>query len=415
MYWTRALAVAVFLAPAAAFGTAGFFQHGYGLKAKGMGGAGIALPQDALATATNPAGMVWLGNRLDLGLEWFDADRGSTISGNTSGLNRSRDANGVRGFPIPEFGYNRMLDTERSLGVSVYGNGGITRYSSNPFQGGGSTPAGFDFVQGIVAPTFAVKLDANHSVGAALNLVYQQFEARGLERFATGAFSSSPANVTNRGRDHAAGASLRLGWLGRVAPDLTLGATYQTKTWTQKFDRYRGLFADQGSFEAPENFGIGMAWKPGKATLAVDLERINFSKVAGVGNRDDCFLAGTCLLGESGGPGAGWRDVTVLKAGLAYEWDATLTLRGGGAVLRQPIPRDQTVFGVLAPAVSEIHLTLGATWQISPRSELTLGFMHALPNTVRGSGSISGGLMGGGEADLRMRQTSIGISWGLRP
>jgi long-chain fatty acid transport protein len=36
-----------------------------------MGGVGIALPQDALAAATNPAGMGLIGDRIDLGATWF--------------------------------------------------------------------------------------------------------------------------------------------------------------------------------------------------------------------------------------------------------------------------------------------------------------------------------------------------------
>src|SRR6266513_2101361 len=85
--------IALLAAPTLALGTAGYFQHGYGLKSKGMGGASIALPQDSLAAASNPAGMVWIGSRIDVGLERFKADRGSEITGNVAGLNGNRDAN----------------------------------------------------------------------------------------------------------------------------------------------------------------------------------------------------------------------------------------------------------------------------------------------------------------------------------
>lgn len=36
-----------------------------------MAGVGIALPQDAMAAATNPAGMAFVGDRLDVGVDWF--------------------------------------------------------------------------------------------------------------------------------------------------------------------------------------------------------------------------------------------------------------------------------------------------------------------------------------------------------
>lgn len=407
------------LAPTTALATAGYFQLGHGLKSKGMAGAGAALPQDALAAATNPAGMAWVGNRLDLGLEWFQADRGSRISGNNSGLSGERDANGRSAFLIPELGFNRMLGGGRSVGVSVYGNGGNTTYNDNPLAalGGGSSPAGLDFIQGTIAPAFAMKLGANHSVGLALNLVYQEFEARGLQHFDDPIFTAYPGQVTNRGRDRALGIGLRAGWLGRLSPGISLGAAYQPRTRMGKFGRYKGLLADGGNFDVPENYVIGAALKltPG-LTLAADVQQINFSGVPSLGNRADCFLSVACLLGTPDGPGSGWRDTTVFKLGAAYAATSRLTLRAGVALLRQPIPADQTLLNIFAPAVSEKHLTLGATWQLPPRMELTLAYMHAFKRTVRGSGSIPSGAppagVGGGEADLRMTQNALGIALG---
>lgn len=54
-----------------AFATNGYFQHGYGIKSQGMGGVGIALPQDSLTAAINPAGMGLIGNRYDFGINYF--------------------------------------------------------------------------------------------------------------------------------------------------------------------------------------------------------------------------------------------------------------------------------------------------------------------------------------------------------
>jgi long-chain fatty acid transport protein len=50
-------AVAALFLPLVAGATNGYLPHGYGMKALGMGGAGIAYPQDAIAAAVNPAGM----------------------------------------------------------------------------------------------------------------------------------------------------------------------------------------------------------------------------------------------------------------------------------------------------------------------------------------------------------------------
>jgi len=67
---SRWLALILFLA-LPAFATDGYFSTGYGVKQQGQGGAGIAFPQDSIAAATNPAGMILVGDRFDFGMSWF--------------------------------------------------------------------------------------------------------------------------------------------------------------------------------------------------------------------------------------------------------------------------------------------------------------------------------------------------------
>jgi len=81
--------------------TNGYFQHGYGVKSQGMGGVGIALPQDALAAATNPAGMAFIGDRYDLGVNIFRPERESEIVGNGGGASGQYDGNDTEFFLIP--------------------------------------------------------------------------------------------------------------------------------------------------------------------------------------------------------------------------------------------------------------------------------------------------------------------------
>jgi len=408
-----AAAIAAALLPFSAGATTGYFQHGYGIKSKGMGGVGIALPQDSLAAASNPAGMAWVGNRVDGGLDWFAPKRSAEIVGNGAGASGTYDANGRKSFLVPEFGFNRMVSQNLALGVSVYGNGGMnTYYNNNPFRAfGGSNPGGIDLMQLFIAPTAAYKF-GNHSFGASLNIAYQQFGAQGLEGFR--AMSASPNDVTNRGRDASTGVGMRFGWTGQVSPSVTLGATYQTKTRMSKLDNYKGLFAEQGGFDIPENFGAGVAFKATPAlTIAADIERINYADVRSVGNTVDCLFTATCQLGPSNGAGFGWRNSTVYKIGLAYDVSPTLTLRTGFATLSQPIPANQTFFNILAPGVVEDHLTLGATWKMSKQAELSVSYMHAFEKKVNGSGSIAAGF-GGGEANLRMKQDALGVGFGWK-
>lgn len=110
-----------------AYATNGYFSHGYGMKAKGMGGAATASSDDAFGGANNPASMAFAGNRLDLGADLFSPRRETTRTGMTgiyAGLNASSESDSNY-FLVPEIGYNRMLNPNLALGVTVYGNGGL--------------------------------------------------------------------------------------------------------------------------------------------------------------------------------------------------------------------------------------------------------------------------------------------------
>ena len=402
----KLLPLFVLLASSEASATDGYFAYGYGVKSQGMGGVSIALPQDALAAATNPAGMGLIGDRIDLGATWFRPIRETEIT--TAGINGTYDANESKNFIIPEFGYNRQINPDVTLGVSVYGNGGMNTDYNIRVPLLGSTPAGIDLIQLFVAPTVTWKLTPSNTIGVSVNLAYQRFAAKGLENFASPASTSSD-NVTNKGHDNSYGAGLHIGWIGQLNDFVTLGATYQTKTYMSKFDKYKGLFAEGGDFDIPETYGVGIAVKATpQLTVAADVQRINYSDVASVGNSS----SNQSLLGSSNGPGFGWRDVTAVKLGASYVWNEQLTLRAGYNHSSQPIRSAETMFNILAPGVVQDHLTLGTTWLLENKAELSLAYMHAFENSVNGSGSIPQPY--GGEANLKMYQDSLGVAYGWK-
>ena len=403
----RATLLPALLAPTLAFATNGYFSHGYGVKSQGLAGVGIALPQDGLAAATNPAGTAFVGNRFDIGATWFRPDRGAEISNNGFGLNGSYDGNDSRNFVIPEIGYVQHISPQLTAGVAVYGNGGMnTDYGNNPFKAFGATgSAGVNLEQLFVSPSVAYKLNENHALGLAVNFAYQRFSAKGLGPFDNGATSAAPGNVTNRGTDTATGWGLRLGYTGKLTSDLTVGATWASKTKSGNFDKYKGLFAEQGGFDIPASYGVGVAWKASPAlTLAADVQRIEYSDVKSVGDP----INGN-RFGSSNGPGFGWKDVTVAKFGVSYDF-AAWTLRGGYSHATQPIPQDQTFLNLLAPGVIQDHLSLGATFNVDRNSELSLAYTHGLKKTVHGSNAIPAAY-GGGDVDIHLAEDILGVAY----
>ena len=404
--------------------TNGYFPHGYGIKAKGMGGVSTATTEDALGGANNPAKMVWVGNRLDLGLEFFsphrDAERSGALAAPT--LNGKVESDETM-FYVPEFGYNRMMSRELSLGVSVYGNGGMnTTYPQGNFNCGagpanilcGVGTLGVDLMQLVVAPTVAYKVSEQHSVGASLLLGYQTFKITGAQAFDNPQFSSAPGSVTNNGYDSASGVGVRVGYMGRFGDSLTIGAAYSSKIDMGKFDKYKGLFTGQGDLDIPSNYSIGVAWVPTPGwTVAADYQRINYSDVPSVNNPS----LPVAPLGASNGPGFGWQDVDVFKIGVAWAMSPTLTLRAGYDRGDNPIRPADVTFNILAPGVMKEHYTAGFTWAMEKDSEISGALMVAPRQTVSGASLFDAVFQqpgAGGIEKIGMRQYSIGIAWGRK-
>lgn len=423
------LAIAGLAVPGIASATNGYFSHGIGIKAKGMGGVGIALPQDSLAAATNPAGMVLVGDRMDLGVDWFMPKRTATWQPNNGMFAPVPAAGGVyesgsENFLIPEFGYNMMLGDKMSLGVSVFGNGGMNTDYGKVVLGQGSAPSitntYSNLEQLFIAPTFAMKVAPKHSIGVTLNVVFQNFEARGLQGF--DGVSSSPGSVTDRGKDYSHGLGLKLGYIGQLTDDLSVGATYQGKTNMSKFDKYKGLFAEQGGFDIPETYGIGLAFKATpKMTVAADIVQINYGDIRSLANDGSLYpvAGGGPALGLDNGSGFGWTDQTVYKLGMSYQYRPDLLLRAGYNYAQNPIKDNkQTYFNILAPATVEQHLTLGATWTLANKAELSVSYMHAFEKKItgvtNGDGMAAGNLIAGWPTDLKMSQDSLGIAYGWK-
>jgi len=434
--------------PFAAHATDGYFSDGYGMMAKGMGGASIAVAQDAFGGANNPGTMAFAGNQFALGIDLFSPSRKAERSGGAAfGLNGSADSNNDY-FGIPEFAYNYMIRPDLSLGVTVYGNGGMdTNYPSGQLPspgacgpatgpGTGFNPApgpynllcgngslGVDLSQLVIAPTLAWRFQPTQSLGVAPLFAYQRFKAYGLQAFANPLLSTSPGNVTDRGYDNSTGWGVRVGYYGQFTPQFAFGATYQSKISMGKFDKYSGLFAESGGFNIPSNWGVGIAVRPAPEWLiALDYERINYSDAKSVNNPSNLILqcvggnASTCL-GGSNGAGFGWQNVNVFKLGVQYTVNPEWTLRAGYNHTNNPIGSQDVTFNILAPGVIENHLTLGATWNWNAQNALTGAFMYAFNNSVTGPSLFNNFFpppQPNMQETIQLSEWSLGVQWAYK-
>jgi len=437
-----ALLAAGFLAPTLASATNGYFSHGYGMKNKGRAGVSTAFTDDTFGGANNPAQMAFVGQRLDVGIDWFSPIREASRFGSAGGTGAFdfSEKSSAENYFIPEFGYNMMINPNMSLGVTVYGNGGMnTTYDSgaaitrggcaalggtnpaNPLCGVGSL--GVNLSQLIIAPTLAYKINEQNSIGVAPLIGYQTFKSYGLQPF--GAISSFPPSVqVNPGADDAWGLGARIGWLGKF-DRFSVGAAYATKIYMDKFDKYKGLFADQGSFDIPANFNAGVKFDATpQLTFGLDYQYIWYGDVEAIANSSrvpGCVPTGpfgpgagaACLGATDSSIGFGWNNMGVIKAGVEYKPTEKWVLRAGYSWGDQPIDSADVTFNILAPGVIEQHVTLGFTYEINKESEVTMAGMYAFDNDVTGPATNPYFPVGGTET-IKMHQYSLGIAYSMK-
>ena len=219
---------------------------------------------------------------------------------------------------------------------------------------------------------------------------------------------------------------MRVGWLVKASDQLTLGFTGQTKMLMTKFDKYSGLFAEQGGFDIPAAVTFGGSYKfNNKLTINADYKRIFYNDVPAISNELPSVLpfhtgaGGTVSsqsLGGDDGVGFGWQDVDIFKLGVQYVYSNVLTLRAGVSYNSDPFEGTETLFNILSPAVINTHLSVGASYTFSPAMTFNIAFTHAFASDITGSNvnhATIAGLGGSGTAhqtELEMYQNELEIS-----
>lgn len=416
MRLTTALSIAAAsaLLPSVASATNGYFSHGYGTISSGMAGAGAALAQDSIAAATNPAGLAFVGDRVDGGLELFSPRRKYEVEGpmapppafslQPGSYQSSRDA-----FVIPHFGANHRINDRHALGVSVFANGGMnTSYpgdNGGPFYGGRT---GVNLEQLYIAPTWSWKFADNQAIGISPMIAYQRFEAKGLGAFSP--YSSDPSALTNNGTDDAWGYGIQIGWQGEITDTLRGGLSFRTILEMEEFDKYQGLFAEQGDFDIPQMINAGIAWSGiDRHWLLLDVQHIRYGEINSVGNPMLPNLM-TAQLGDDDGAGFGWDDMTIVKLGWQWQQTDRQTWRAGVSYGEQPVQEEEVLFNILAPGVQEWHFTGGFTRQLSDSLELSGSVFYSPRNSVKGDNPLNPQQT----IELSMYQVGVSASVGWR-
>jgi long-chain fatty acid transport protein len=390
----------------------GLFALGYGAKQVGIAGSGVAFPQDALIASINPAGVVFVGEQNNINLQYFSPSRGYTVdgpmgaSGPFPGPTVDSDS---ESFFIPSAAFSRSISSSASVGIAIYGNGGMnTDYATRdtPFGAGvyGGDHTGVDYGQVFANLNYSRRFaDNKASWGLAAIINYSFLRMNGLSNFAD--FSVDPDNLSDNRYDHAAGFGLRFGVLAEVTPSIRLGASYQTKI-KNTFDDYAGLFTHGGEFDIPAHAQIGLAADVGQGVFTADIQQIQYSQSDAIGNSSRRLLSGG-RLGDK--VGFGWNDMTIYKLGYTWSTQEDLTWRIGASYGQQPIPSDEVTFNIVASGTIEHHYTAGFTKTLESGNSLDVAIMYAPEKCVSG-GSL---FVPNNAIELCMDQFSIDVGFGF--
>lgn len=448
----------------------GSFAYGVigGVKTSGMAQTSVAYPIDAFAGAYNPAAITLLCDRLDVGITWQQyyqranfrdfPDYNDQIFANI-GVDPvvfndlSLDGSTSSDIYLPEVGINKRFcfsgcsfPFEVSGGFVLYNRYDIKANYDQPLAFFGTTDTKFEYLHEVASFLLAAKFCKMHSLGISLDYNLQRLKVNGLELFSSDTanvgevYSAHPDYVTNKGYNYSNGWGVTLGYLFEWRC-FKAGAAWHPKTSMQDFNKYRGLVANEGDFDIPQRFTMGISYRflPCMA-VAFDYEHICWREVPffrnsvfpNLNNEKDKYR-----FGAGRGAGFNYRNQSIYRFGAEYMMNRCLTLRLGFRYNDNPINRDANYLNLLTLDCMEHLVTFGATYRLNRCHELSFFYGLGMSKFQRGKDSVarefpypntngdrssplnavpSGNTLteetGNGEVDIRQRKMSLGISWG---
>jgi long-chain fatty acid transport protein len=399
--------------------TNGYQLIGVGSYQKSLGGAVTANPGSAMTAITNPAGMIRIGKRADFSMEGFMPDRSTDFSAlGGDGIDSDADLYGVPaiGWTAPAAGREDLY-----FGGGMYGTSGLgVDYAETLMMPAGASFTGNDlywdgysniaFWQ--MAPTLAWDMSDRLSLGAAVNIDYQQVSfSQRIRDDVTGAlFNFDLSRSAN-----AFGFGLSLGLLYDVSDAVTVGVAYKSKQHFSDLEYnlragdidttlVGGPVYPGGRYsldlDFPQQASIGIAFRPGERwTIAGDLKWIEWSDTM-----DKLSVQGPDGFAFAMDPG--WDDQLVYALGVSFQVSDRLALRAGFNYAESPIDEAAAANNLILPGIVEDHYTFGLEYRFE-HWDLGFHYMYAPENIVTASSGFPG-------TTISLEEQSIGVNLGYR-
>ncbi|WP_126227654.1 OmpP1/FadL family transporter [Burkholderia ambifaria] len=344
---------------------------GYGAASLGMGGASIANPQDTLAGASNPAGMAFVGNSLDLDMVVFNGSSSSTYLESSNAIHQSIST------VVPNFGLNYHFAPRWTFGISGSAGGAGVNYDTATFPIPGAPRAESSLGNARIVHSVTFRPVDNLALGLGLVLGYQRFESEGsIVPGPTG----TPTLLPSHGLSQALGIGMSAGVVWRVVDWLTLGASYMSTTHMGRIHGYsQDLLASvNGRLDLPPSYGVGFAVHPTqRVTIAGDWEQIRWADSQGF----------KTLFG--------WKNQNVIRGGISWDATSALTLRAGISHATEVVSTEAVAQNIYSPGINTLAYTAGASYDWKNVGRFSIAYEYDPTKTLVGTGRSTGSSISG--------------------
>ena len=405
-----------------------FRLEGFGAVSRAMGGTAAAQDVGPAGMMTNPATLSLMqeGDQVLVGLDLVTTSidvsnkaTGESVSSSTHGSNRGP-------YVAPEAAYTKRIGAW-AFGVGAFAQGGLgTEYGNGSFlsRATGGLTTGLENSSRLLVLNipFAVSYQVNDklAIGGSIDAMWQGLNLdlllgadqvvgllgsgrvsgslvpvlAGLPALRGAHFSLTKNEPLASGVD-AWGWGGKLGLVYKATPETTLGASYSMKSQMDDMEGKATLTAVDAvagqiplvgkikikDFQMPANLTLGISHRLSPQwTLAADVSQVFWKDVMkDIKVQFDADGGGNIniLLPQD------YKDQTIIALGAAYEWDSSLTLRGGLRHASQAL-RSSNLFAVI-PATPTTHISAGLSYAFSRQSRIDFAYSHAFKETTDNS------------------------------
>lgn len=382
------------------FSQAGHLMQGVGAVNMSMGGAATGQPLDINgALLWNPAAIAAFDSTMmsfDIGLFYGSPEVSSSLpanmmySGSPATQGTTQDVK--KASPMPALGIVwGNAESKNTFGISVFGVSGFgvdfPAETNNPSLGSGWDPnhsnvvfypqnmGGFgnlksNYMMLQVGFAWAYKFSDKFSVG-----IQPTFDYEALELAPNPTSSPSPTKgypTTNNA--NATGFGGQIGLFFDSGKGFKAGASYKT---VQSFSDFKfentyldGTAAPENKFKMdfPAIISLGMGYSNEALDLALDYRFVDYENTAGFEEKGWSSTASV--------KGFGWKNMSIISAGVQYKGLEKLPLRVGYTYSSNPIDNELAFFSLPATAIIKHAFQFGAGYEIGDSFKLNAVYHH---------------------------------------